>query len=268
MAASANVSAPSPEEVERASELARNGGQLFTDGAYPAAIEAYEAAWRLVEDPNLLYNIALCHEKAGDLDLAADSLDRYRALAPAGERDELARRAVALRDQAERDRNDALAAEAAAERAREEERLAAEREAARLESEREAAETAEAAEAERAHERAERKRKRVVIASSIGAVGGVAAVTGTALGVVALGQSREAGTLCVGDLCPTAAEPLLARARGTALGADVSFAVAGASTIGLIVYLIATHEGDEPKQARVRVTGGPTAAGLGFGGRF
>src|SRR5690606_24254095 len=94
---------PGTGAVERARELAENGRQLFSEGSWDDAIEAFETAYGLVHDPNLLYNVSLAHERAGRFETAADALDRYRIVAPAAERETLAAKSAELRADAEAD---------------------------------------------------------------------------------------------------------------------------------------------------------------------
>ncbi len=76
----------------RARELYENGRILFDEGLYEDAISAWEAAWELSARPLLLYNIASAQERLGQWVEAMDTLNRYRAYAPAEERPTLERR--------------------------------------------------------------------------------------------------------------------------------------------------------------------------------
>lgn len=87
-----------PSADERARTLFDNGSVLYSEGRYGAAIEAWNEAYSLSGRPLILYNIANAQERSGDLRGAIDTLDRYRALAPAEERDTLARRIAAMEE--------------------------------------------------------------------------------------------------------------------------------------------------------------------------
>jgi tetratricopeptide (TPR) repeat protein len=82
----------SEADDERARELYENGRMLFEEGLYDDAIAAWQAAWELSERPLLLFNIASAQEMLGELEAAVDTLNRYRAFAPADERVTLERR--------------------------------------------------------------------------------------------------------------------------------------------------------------------------------
>jgi hypothetical protein len=60
-------------------KLANQGTRLFKASEYSKARRKFEQAYELHPDPNLLYNIARCHEEAGELDLAIDKLGKYLA---------------------------------------------------------------------------------------------------------------------------------------------------------------------------------------------
>lgn len=76
----------------RARELYENGAILYEEGRYDDAVVAFAEAYRLSERPALLYNIANAQERAGKWSDAMDTLGRYRAFAPADEREVLDRR--------------------------------------------------------------------------------------------------------------------------------------------------------------------------------
>lgn len=84
--------AAEPEIDARAREIYDNGVILYEEGRYEDAIYAWEEAWKLSPRPLLLFNIANAQERLGHYEAAMDTLGRYRALAPAGERETLDRR--------------------------------------------------------------------------------------------------------------------------------------------------------------------------------
>ncbi len=82
-------------EVDRdaqARHLYRNGEQLYSEGLYKDAIAAWSSAYNLSARPLILYNMANAQERMGLWQDALDSLNRYRAYAPADERDTLTKR--------------------------------------------------------------------------------------------------------------------------------------------------------------------------------
>ncbi len=90
-------SAPDPaaisaEDDARARELFENGAMLYDEGRYEDAIAAWTEAWRLSGRALLLFNMANAAERVGRWEDAMELLSRYRAFAPADERDVLDRR--------------------------------------------------------------------------------------------------------------------------------------------------------------------------------
>ncbi len=80
----------------RARELYENGALLYEEGDYENAVVAWKEAYELSERPLLLYNIANALERIGEYQEAFDYLNRYRAFAPAEERETLDRRMRAI----------------------------------------------------------------------------------------------------------------------------------------------------------------------------
>ncbi len=76
----------------RARELWENGAILYSEGRYEDAILAWDEAYRLSERPLILTNIANAQERLGLWRDALETLNRYRAFAPAQEREALDRR--------------------------------------------------------------------------------------------------------------------------------------------------------------------------------
>lgn len=239
-------SAPS-EDVERARELALNGRALFRDGNYDAAIAAFEAAFGLVRDPNLLYNISIAQERAGRYTEAADALDRYRVYAAADERESLQAKAAELRAKAAtkaRPEPEAQAADASSE-----------------------AVDGPQPEVTGGPSEAAPTRPPLFGPGAWALAGGAAVGLGMGIGfgVSAAGHTDRAESLCRGELCPVNAEASLGRAKGQALIADISFAAGGLAAVGLAVVL-----GVKAKRRRLEVTpvGGASTAGLVVRGRF
>jgi len=76
----------------RARELYENGAILYEEGRYQDAIKAWREAYLLSGRPLLLYNIANAQERLGEWRLALETLNEYRAYAPASDREMLDRR--------------------------------------------------------------------------------------------------------------------------------------------------------------------------------
>lgn len=105
----------SPAE-QRARELYEQGDEAYANGRYDDAISAFREAYSLSARPLLLYNLANAQERAGYLEDAVASLERYQPDASAEEREEVANRIAAMRERIEQQR-----AQAEAEAAQQEE---------------------------------------------------------------------------------------------------------------------------------------------------
>ena len=97
LSSTALAQAPSADTA-RAKELFDNGALLYDEGNYQAAILAFQESYNLSKAPVLLYNIANGYERLGDLKAARDTLNTYRAVAPAEERAALERRIANLEE--------------------------------------------------------------------------------------------------------------------------------------------------------------------------
>lgn len=94
--ASPALAAPSDADLAQARTFYENGEQLYKEGRYADASVAFEESYRLSERPELLYNLAACEERLGNLQGALDHLNRYRVYASPDEREALERRIVNL----------------------------------------------------------------------------------------------------------------------------------------------------------------------------
>jgi len=89
---------PSSEDKAEARRLTEEGIAAQDDGDYTAAIERFEAAYRRVPHPVLLFNLGQAHRLAGNLAQALRYYQRYLEVDPDGEKADLAREhAAAIR---------------------------------------------------------------------------------------------------------------------------------------------------------------------------
>ena len=115
------------DDRAKAAAFFKQGQAYFQRGDYDRAITEYQAAFELSKEPSLVFNIALCHNRANRPEPALEGYRKYLELAPNGDvadeaRDEIAR-LTPIVEKLQADR----AAQRAAEEARQ--REAAEREA-------------------------------------------------------------------------------------------------------------------------------------------
>jgi tetratricopeptide (TPR) repeat protein len=73
----------------------KQGQAFFQRADYDRALTEYQAAFELSEEPSLIFNIALCHDRAPRPDLALAAFRRYLELAPNGSVADEAREDVA-----------------------------------------------------------------------------------------------------------------------------------------------------------------------------
>lgn len=202
---------------ERAKELYQNGSLLYDEGRYEDAIVAFQEAYRLSEQPKLLYNIAQAQERLGRYQDALDTLSRYRAYAPAEEREALDRRIRNL------------------------ERRLEEAGSAPTPTPAPTATAPSSAPAPTPTPTPERDGVRV-LPIALYAVGGVGLGAGALFGLSARSARADAEALCVdgatGALCPDSAADPLSRDRRSSLLADVGFGVGAAGLIGGTLTLI------------------------------
>jgi len=111
--------APGPDADGRAKAAAhfKQGQAFFQRGDYDRALTEYQAAFELSAEPLLVFNIALCHDRANRPEQALEDFRRYLAQAPNGPvadeaRDDVAR-LTPIVDKLVADRAAAQAAEAA-----------------------------------------------------------------------------------------------------------------------------------------------------------
>jgi tetratricopeptide (TPR) repeat protein len=90
--------AATPEELDQAKQLFRNGAALYEEGQYEQAITAFRLAWELSGNPKLLFNIAGAQERMGELAASRETLLQYRIFASEEEQVVLERRLRALEE--------------------------------------------------------------------------------------------------------------------------------------------------------------------------
>jgi tetratricopeptide (TPR) repeat protein len=240
----------------RARELFDNGAQLYEEGLYVEAVAAWTEAYDLSPRPLLLFNIANAYERLGKYQEALDYLNRYRAYAPADERQVLERRMGNI----ERRVDEEKAAEAARKAAEDEARLAADplsktgqMTVRSLEPEKTASDGPHPA--------------GIALVAGGGAVIGV----GAGFGVAAILQRNSAKALCreatSGLLCPEAARTAVGRDRTYSLVSDIAFVAGGTMAVVGAVVLIADAVAP-PKVGAWRVLpyAGPGGVGVGLTG--
>ncbi|HWB78593.1 MAG TPA: hypothetical protein VG755_26695 [Nannocystaceae bacterium] len=253
VAGQANVvlAKPTPAELQRAEELYENGRALFAEGSYEAAATAFDEAYALSGNLDMLYNAALAHDRAGDFEAAIAALDRYRALAPASERAALDQRKKSLQLRLDKQRE--AEAKAAAEPAPSDglvpEPTPAKRDAPAP-----------------TREQPPRRVKPV----TWGMLGGSAAgfVVTAGLGGAALAHARAAEDGCVaadpGLLCGSDVADDARKSRPLAIGADVMLGVSAALAITFVALLAVDLSKSKKRSTTARVRPHATGLALSF----
>ena len=245
---------PSPEDLTRADDLFENGRALYQDGSYDGAIAAFKSAYELSGDPVLLYNIALAYDRMDSFDEAIEYLEAYRAVAPAEERDALSEKVDSLRRRKLKAQTDAAA------KAPPPKPVVTE------------------TPVDNVPDKPEPKKDRVFgpAAITLTVITVAAAGIGIGLGVTSSQRKKSAEDRCNkdanGDLfCPDTSSGDIDDARSLAIGADVSFAIAGAAGIALIA-VVAAKAAKKNKRKRegngTAATLVPSRGGAGLSLRF
>lgn len=241
---------PSAAEVRRAEEVYDNGRELYGEGAYEAAALAFEEAWELSGNTDMLYNAALAYDRADAFDQAISALDRYRALAPAGEREALDERKRSL--QARRDRQ----------RARDD-----------MTSDGDGGTDGGVPRSNRSGNDAPyptgtTEQRPKLFGPAAWALTGTAIAAfafGTGFGAASLVRSRAGRDHCTTDdppLCDTGARGDATLSRSYAVVADVAFVAGGALTIALVTVLAVKARRRKQARKRSGVAVQPRAGGL------
>ena len=89
------VASADPTDRDKAAAHFKQGQAFFKAADYDRAITEYEAAYALSNEPLLIFNIGLCHDRAQRADKALDAFQRYLTLVSKGEIADEAREDVA-----------------------------------------------------------------------------------------------------------------------------------------------------------------------------
>jgi len=265
------TAAAQPGQGTRARAAARfkQGQEFFKARDYDHAIAEYEAAYQLSSEPALIFNIALCHDRAGRAEPALAAFQRYLELAPRGDLADEAREDVAR-----------LTAIVDAIRARQAAEAAARAEQARTT---EAARTAEAAERDRADRERRDARRRALADRAAGLerrsrVERWTGIAGGVLGAASLAvatsyglDARSAANAITDHRGPWTDRDLAREAEGQAAQTRVIVftSLGGAAVIGgSILYLLG--RGHDTEASRLRLELGASLAGgtVAVSGRF
>ncbi len=216
---------PTADDKSRAKELFENGRELYLGGSYDAAVAAFKQAYALSGDPILLYNIAEAYDRGSRYDDAIEYIEYYQAYASASEREELTQRIESLRRRKLKDDAASKGAETA------------DGDAGDVSED--TSEGTDDGTVALGSDSMKDQKVFTPLAIALTAVAGVGLGTGIGLGIVSSRRSDDAEAFCGGfpTVCSAQADSDLKATRNMAIGANVSFAVAGAAAIGAIVVI-------------------------------
>ncbi len=247
--ARAGASSPdeaAPADADRLRDLYARGQAAFDAGSYETAIETFEEAFAIADDPTLLFNISLCYDRLGNYDKALEYLDRYAQRAPEGEQADLERRRASL--------------EARQERATREGTKTVEPEPT----------TSEPPPAQTPSQDAAPPSDRLMSPAAWVFTGIGAAAFGTAIGLGAASLARANGAECENrggtTLCTERGADDAQASRNLALGADIAIGIGAASAV--VVIAIVGARAAKRNKASKGVAFAPTFGGGALVGRF
>lgn len=245
----------------KATALAKDAERLYGSGQYKNAAKLLEEAIKLEAVPKFTYNLARCHDQAGDLQAALDAYRRYVSLPTTDTEPDLVKRANLSMDRL----RGLIAKQDADSRIRDAEKERLEREAkeaqqrADTEAERARRQKAqfEAKEREKSEAQQGKSNGRKVAAFVVGGVGLAAFAAATVFGLLSNGSKQAFRTAVL-------LEDKRARQADTtaqALIADFSLVTGVACAVAaLILY----PKGDPEPQASVTVVPGGAMALFSF----
>lgn len=240
----------------KARHLYNNGVMLYEEGRYSDAIAAWKAAYDLSPRPLLLYNIAEAQERVGMWQEALDTLNRYRAYAPAEERDRLTKRIENIEKhlRAQRAEEDARQAQVRSEPQPQAVPRPQVRPEPRPEPRRSAPPPQETS-----------PRWRMgPLPISLYAVSGVGTVTGAVFAFRAQAARRAASEVCMGEItlfCPESARNAIEQDKISSIVADVGFGVALTGTVVATVVAVSSKN----RANRTTMSLSPTSRGAHLG---
>lgn len=199
----------SDEAIEKAKQAYKYGEQLFNEGNYSEAINAFLRAYKLTQRYQLLYNLALSYQFSANLEKAKYYFEEYQRLAPADQWNEAQKRIEHI--------NAILASKEAQEEATQEENRQEEKTNTLI-------------------------RKRIVIkipwwaTPAMWGVGTVGVASGLHFGMKSQAEGELANQYCIEGFCSDRAKESFSSARTSAVIADVAWGV-GLTAIGGAVWL-------------------------------
>jgi hypothetical protein len=243
------VDTAAPELDQAARLLFEAGSRAYSAGRFAEALMRYRNAYQLSQRPQLLYNIAVCHDRLEHKQDAADAYEAFLAALPNSSRAPIARsRLEILRE--------ALAARAPVDQS------------AHVDEASRGVEPPDAAgdpppDAGGAHGTVEPESSSPSLAGPLVAfgIGGAGLVTFAVAGLITRGRYDD----CRDGGCSVSE---LDDVDSSALFADIGLGVAVAGVAVGVVLLLVGGDGDGGEHARVTPTVGADRAGLMFQGRF
>jgi tetratricopeptide (TPR) repeat protein len=216
------------------------GRTFYDSGRFQQAAEEFEAAYKLSNRPQLLYNVYVAKRDAGELPKAIEALRAYLDKVPdAPDRVNLKARLESLEAQQQRqDAQEARIAEAQA-----------------------------AQQKQPAPQRTRIERKRSVVPYVLLGTGGALLLGSVATGVIALKGAKDLDDRCGGNNCPSTEEDKVNSTKTLAITTDVLWAVGGAAAVtGMVLFLTGALDSEREVPIAFGIT--PTSVSTHLRGRF
>jgi tetratricopeptide (TPR) repeat protein len=267
--AHAQPQSPGPENnsISKETGVARylEGERHYAAGRYELAVQEFEAALELSGKASLHFNIANCHERAGNYIKAAESLETFLTSENPPEPEILRERVWRLKRRA-RERQERLEnlVEKRVVEKRAEERQANEK---RAEEERAAATAQELVAGPDVTQPEIGPRQSLLPSYLTMAAGGTALAAGIAFAALSRRSGNKAEAACAQQLCTRDAESSLSKQRWYARAADLS-GVIGLATVGVGGYLWYRTREREKTGVRAMPLVGPGTVGIAASARF
>lgn len=252
--------APEATDAERLRDLFARGQAAFDAGSYRSAVEAFEEAFELSNDPTLLFNISVCYDRLGEYGTALEYLDRYERLSDEADADEVERRRASLELRAERAERDAQQTTTDGEAS------ASEPADDRAQSETVAAPAVSQGPAANVPEPLMTPASWTLLG-----VGLVGLATGVGLGVASFsaGNRADCENARGAMLCTESGADDARSSRNLGLGADVAFGIGGAASVAVIAILaVRARKRNRRRDVAWSPSVGPDFGGAVLRGRF
>jgi|GEM_PF-2121525 len=256
LVAQAHAAEPPAAESDEVVELDAQANAAYQAGAFESAAKMFAELYERTDDPNYLYNLSVCHDRAGALQDALDALDRYAAESPDHDEDAVAAKRRGLEIRIETEQREAAAEDDAAPEVPQDSAVAA------------------VPPPSNEDDRPMGRSKPLDIAGGVALGLGVTGLgIGIGFGIASNNNKDDVEANCVpgdgGLLCSDAERKANDNAKAFALGADISIIAGAAFTVaGATLLIVNTVRAKKNRGVAVAPVVGPRVSGVAVTGRF